>query len=292
MKKLFLIKIILLLSMQSYAKGLDLSAQQETLKTVLILEKEGHIQEALSHSANMVEQLIFDLKVDQMVVSIDSQLEEIRNEVIVSQHSRQTELRLFFGLLPIFSADKKWDTAKIITLNPEAVAGFPTKVALDFKKLQKNLKEYVKENELGIVYLKAFAAKTVELATKLDSKNRMQLSSLVHTIVQKAQLLTFEGGQSISHCITTNYANRESSEHLSILASFKYGASDKLLAHSEKQCTYSSNSTKVSEVEFISANIYTVDLILKHYNEKLGLMELQESAAPYYPTWGLKDYKM
>ena len=60
-----------------------------------------------------------------MVVSIDSQLDEIRNEVVVSKHSDNRGLSLFFGLLPIFSYNRKWDTAKILTANPEAVAAFP-----------------------------------------------------------------------------------------------------------------------------------------------------------------------
>lgn len=298
MKKLFLIKIILLLTMQSYAKGLDLTPQQESIKTILELEKEGRLQEAFLVSASASEQLISDLKVDQIAVSIDSQLDEIRNEVVISQHSEERGLSLFWGLLPIFSSNRKWDTAKIVTVNPQEVAAFPAKVASDFQKLQKNLTEYVKENELGLVYIKAFAAKTVELATRLNIKNRTQLASLVHSVVQKAQLLTFWGAQSISHCITTNYAHREKSQKIKMLLSLDllltghYNSNDKQLAYTEKQCSQSSAKAKVSEVEFISARIFIVDSALKHYNEKLGLMEIQESKAPYYPTWGLSDYNM
>lgn len=298
MKKLFLIKIILLLTMQSYAKSLDLIPQQESIKTILELEKEGRLQEALLTSASAADLLANDLKVDQIAARVDSHLNEIRNEVVVSKHSDNRGLSLFFGLLPIFSYNRKWDTAKILTANPEAVAAFPAKVSSDFQKLQKNLTEYVKENELGLVYIKAFAAKTVELATRLNSNDRTKLTPLVHSIVQKAQLLTFWGAQSISHCITTNYTHRKNSENVSMLLSFRLGLTghfkkiNEQMAHTEKACTHSSAKTKVSEIELISAKIFIVDSILKQYNEKLGLMEIQESKAPYYPTWGLSDYNM
>ena len=83
-----------------------------------------------------------------------------------------------------------------------------------------------------------------------------------------------------------------------MLLSFRLGLTghfkktNEQMAHTEKACTHSSAKTKVSEIELISAKIFIVDSILKQYNEKLGLMEIQESKAPYYPTWGLSDYNM
>lgn len=298
MKKLFLIKIILLLTVQTYAKSFDDTSQKKNIKIIMELEKAGRLQEALLTSAGAAEQLIYDLKVDQIAISIDSRLDEIRKELITARHSEEKGLSIF-GFLPIISSNHKWDTAKIITVNPEMVSAFPAKIASDFQKLQNNLAEYVRDNEVGIVYIKAFAAKTVELSLRIGRDQRAQLAPLVHSTVQKAQLLIFWGAQRISHCITTNYAYRKDSKESAMLIDLSFllpiasqSTTHEQMAYSEKECTYASAKAKMSEIEFISAKIFIVDAILKQYNEKLGLMELQDAKAPYYPTWGLRDFSM
>lgn len=270
----------------------SLEKHQDQIRQVNKLEKSGSILDALFVAKAASEEIIANLNVGGVVSSIDSQLNEIRNEIIVSKHSSKINFSFFSLILgPVTgSASRKWDTTKIITANPDDVAEFPTKIASDFRVLKENLVKYVRDNELALVYAKVFAAKAVQLSTLISVEERASLRSSIHTLVQQSQLMNFLGVQSILSCVTTNYTNRSNSSSFNMTGLFfKIGAESNsdYLAHSVKTCDPAiSKYAEVNEMVAASANIYKADMLIKHYYKQFGLKEVMDSPDYFYPTWG------
>ncbi|RYZ80487.1 MAG: hypothetical protein EOP04_25795 [Proteobacteria bacterium] len=174
-------------------------------------------------------------------------------------------------------------------MNPAEVAGFPGKVRGDFLGLQSQLSKYVVKNELSIVYAKAFAAKALQLANKMNPADRASVSELIEATVQNSQLLTFYGEQMVTQCTTTNYANRSRGGGVDVKAiffSFNFSGEETQMAHSKSECSSYSRSTSVGEASALSSRIGSIDYLVAQQWKQWGLLQL-ETPAPFYPTWGL-----
>ena len=287
MKKLIIIAATTVAASVSFAQNLNLKNYQSTLKQVVALEESGQTVQAMLLSAQSAQQISEGIGMSQKVASVDSVLQEMREEVVTSKSNASLSFRLLF--LGWGSGEAHWDTARIITTNPAEVAGFNRRAEADFSSLQKDLRSYVKKNELQITYAKAFSAKSLQLALSLSADQRQQFQGVIKRTWAQNQAMTFVGAQNIAHCINTQYANRSQGAGLNIdglFLSFKFGYEREQLAYSETKCAASARETEVSDEVLLSAKIAQLDSVSTFYFKQLGLMELNEATAPYYPTWG------
>lgn len=292
MKPTYLTLIAFILTTKAFAM-VDLKKQEYKLASILVMEQKQDYFGAVLTAAQSSAEILNQLRVDEVVTSVESKLKEIRNEVVINHYSESTSGSILFGLLSGY-AKRSWDSATIITANPEEVDGFSRKISTDFRSMQNTLKNYVQKNETALAYAKAFALKTVQLSTKLSAADRQNLLPMIKTAVQFSQQLRFLGEQNILKCIETNYANRSKSTSSGIgglLLSFNISASESQVAHTTQSCSGSVNTAEVSESVLVSAKLSRLDLLIWSYQKQLGLLEVVETKAEHYETWGSPSFK-
>jgi hypothetical protein len=244
-------------------------------------------------SAQASAEILNQLRVDEIVASIDTKMTEIRNEVITHRYNQSSGFSALFGLFT-GQAQRSWDSATIITANPDEVEGFSRKTVTDFRNLQNTLKTYVVQNEMALAYAKAFALKTAQLAARLSKEDRKNLLPMIKTSIQFSQQLRFFGAQNVLNCVETNYVNRSSSYSAglsSFLFSFGISEESSQVAHTTRDCSSSVNTTEVSESIVISAKLSKLDHLIASYQKQLGLLEVAEAKAEPYQTWGSPSFK-
>jgi hypothetical protein len=292
MKHLYLTVTALLMASQVFA-AVDLKKQNSKLSGVLALEQKQEYFEAVLTSAQASAEILNQLQVDEVVTSVESKLNEIRNEVVTKHYSNSGSFSFLFGLIS-GGAQKSWDSAEIITANPQEVDGFSAKISSDFRTLQSKLIQFVVSNENSLAYAKAFALKTAQLAVKLSPQDRKNLLPLIKTTIQFSQELKFFGAQSILKCVQTNYADRSSSENYNLgglLLSFGLSKQEDQTAHTTQNCSSSVATTETSESILISSKLNRLDVLIASYQKQLGLLEVVETKAEPFQTWGSPHYK-
>jgi len=292
MKTLYITLTTLLITTQAMS-AVDLKKQDVKLASVLTMEQKQDYFGAVLTSAQASAEILNQIHVDEIVKTIDTKMTEIRNEVVTHKYNTAGNFSFLLGMVSA-NAQAKWDSATIVTTNPEEVDGFSRKISSDFRSVQSDLKLFVKANEIALAYAKAFALKTVQLGTKLSATDRKNLLPLIKSSVQFSQQLRFLGAQNILKCIETNYADRARSGSANInllFMSFSLAADDSQLAHTTKNCSGSTQMAEVSDSILISAKLSKLDTLINSYQKELGLLEVAESKAEAYPTWGSPHYK-
>lgn len=263
----------------------------EAINDVLAHEQSGNILEALLISAKTSQQLSDELGVDTAVKEIFSEFTENRKEIVTKKETIGGKFRLLFLNV---SGSETINTTKIFTTNPAEVTAFDKRTQDNFIQLQKSLAEYVKVNENAIIYTKAFAAKTLQLATLLDWENFKKVKNLVNTTAQKAMNMSFLGDQDILYCVATKHAKYSDEAHIkfsSLLLSFNLSVEEEHMKYEETSCEMEKQQTYATDALLISERIHHYDSLIAQYMKQAGLMELQNSQAPNYPTWGSPYYK-
>lgn len=271
----------------------DIQELEKKLSEVLALEQKQEYFEALLISMNFSAQILNQLRVDEVVAYTESTLTEFRQEVITNRYTAKNSFSALFGLISGGSSVST-DTAKIITTNEKEVSEFPGKIKTDFTVLQNKLMAYVRNNELGLAYAKAFALETARLATLLPAQSRDNLLPLIKHTIQFSQRLQFFGEQSIVKCLETHYADRVKSSSYSLgglLLSLDISSEKTQLAHTEQSCSSSSNTTSLGEGAIMSVKLSKLDILIASSLRQLGLLEVVEAKAEPYQTWGSPYYK-
>lgn len=290
MKKQIITAMLLMTTGPAFA-GSATKTYDATVSQITALESAGKMEQALFLAASASQQAVSIVGAEKVVTTTNTTLNEVRQQVITGQYHEGVGGSLL-GIIK-GRADHSWDTAAILTTNPEEVEGFGQKTASDYASMQKGLLNYVKQNETTIVYAKLFAAKTLQLALKLSYDDLQSVRSTISATVQKAQLLTFYGRQDVVSCVTTNYADRDAKASFSIksiLFNLNMNSDAKQLAYRQEICDGSTHQAAVSEAAILSGRIGQADSLIEYYDQQLGLKEVQESHAPFYPTWGLPAY--
>jgi hypothetical protein len=284
--KSILVGAMALTSMNSFAK-INLSAYQQNIGEIKALEKSQKYKEAAVKASLLSAQIASNIKMDEVVNSVDSVLNIEQEEVVVSHKNESASFRILGGLFS-GSLGHNYNTTKIIQTNSEEVYAFSTKKQRSFAKLQKQLKAYIAKNETDIFYSKVFAAKALQLAAKMNVENIQEVYSLVTKTAQQVEVISFLGVQNISECIETNHAARVDGLSASLkgfLLSFNVGDKTTYNAYEETSCENSVNAYKVNENDIASFELRVADenLIIEGKNLSLKMLK---ATAPTYPTWG------
>lgn len=278
------------LTLQAHAWGKSDDAIEKA-EVIASLEKQGDLRNAALQASVAAMNISQSIGSERVVAQVESRLDEIRNEVVTAEYSGKASFSLFFGL---FSGKVKgsYNVTELLVANPREVDGFPAKVQRDLARLRSDLLSYLQKNEAELANMKLFAAKGLDLASRLDSSNRAAVLPYVLKAKQLAQRFTVYGMQTVSHCITTNHAKtkNELGFKLNLLfVKLKFSGTEKNKAYSETSCESSSAMTSVNEAALLSPALINADLLLAQYDQSLGLSQLTQEA-PYYPTWGLGSY--
>lgn len=263
-----------------------LETYQNTIEQINKLEANQQFRQAALLAASAANQVAEEIRLSTVELTVETRLNEIKNEIIVKEKNQNASASLFFGLLS-GSAFRTHDVTKIITANPEEVSGFPRKTANDFRKLQSDLVSYLKANELSIFYAKIFAAKSIQLAAKSSAQELNSVIEFIAITYKNVAQFSFVGEQHINTCTTTNFANTFTAEGLKIsgIFSLNLSQSEEQFAHSESSCATSVKQFAAAESHVISERLFVADLALRAQLKNLSLIQLN-ATAPEYPTWG------
>lgn len=295
MKNLILIQFILMFSLKSTsfaqtAPKFDLAKSNQTIERVESLAKSGQHFLATLLATNSAAGILNQIGVDQTVSSIETQISEMRQQVVKERTTQKSGIDILFGLLT-GGARQTYDVAEIITVNPEVVAQAPQKIGSDFGKLQAQLVSYVNQNERAIVYAKAFVVLALKSSLQLTADERQDIMAVVKRTVQLATRLEFKAVQNISNCVTTNYVNRSQDTGLSIggwLFSFDLSDRKEQFAYTSKTCQSSSMRASVIDAQMYSLRIAQMDRLVKSYMARVELRAVVDAKAEDSPMWGLE----
>lgn len=267
--------------------GVNFRKYDESVKELAALEKAGQIRFGALKAAALAHQLMDQTGQAGVIASVERTFLEKKKEVVTEETSLAASFKLFFGLVG-GSAQASWDTAKLLTTNPEEVATYSSIKARDFLRLQKTLMKYLLKNETELFFAKIFAAKAVELTSKLPVE---EVSAVYGYVMKSAQLVSavsFSGFQTVTNCLQIDYADRASGWGIRLkgLVSVRVGQQSTQIAHQETTCSQEQRESRAEELALNSADLMIADHILKEQNQILGLKLVRESSAPMYPTWG------
>jgi hypothetical protein len=285
MKKLITTFIFLNLSTASFA-SIDQTKYSNVLKDIKQDEQSKNFKVAALKAAGIANQIAAESHFDELIKTMTTALHENREEVITDTSSDHAGFNIF-GLIS-GSVYKKYDTAKILTTNPEEVQNFSRKAAKDFDRLQKELNKYIKKHETEIFYAKVFSAKSLELTAKISSRDIPQIYNYVTQTAQKMSTVSFSGVQNILKCTSTDYAERSTGEGIKLkilFSSLNLSTKKEHMAYSETICDSTSSTIESSEVISQSTSLMFADETLESAEDTLALKML-EAKAPSFPTWG------
>ncbi len=288
MKTPILIPIFTLFFATQSMAGVNFRKLDSTIAIINELEVRGQYQSAALTAASTANSVAQEIGIDKTVAQVTTTLNEIRQETIVETKKQAAGFSFLLGLIS-GSASSSYDVTKMITVNPEEVEGFTTKTANDFRRLQGQLKTYVKDNESALFYAKVLAAKALQLTEKMDIDQLIAVRGTIMKSVQFIKQVQFAGTQTVNRCLTMNYVDRENSLGIAIsglFLSLNYSQSDVQHAHNEKSCSTSANSGITSESQWTSPKLMSADLKISMFEKAMDLRLVGERHAPSYPTWG------
>lgn len=277
---------LMLISTSSFAT-LNLRGYQKNINEINNLEANHDYKSGALKASVLANQIANELKIDQVVSSIDDVLNVKSKEVVTSERNLSGAFNILNGLVS-GSGNSNYDTTKILVTNPEEVSDFSNETIVSFEKLQKRLKKYVKRNETDIFYAKILSAKALQLASKMNVEDIPEVYNQVTKTAQRVSRISFLGTQNILNCNTISYAEREEGTSVglkSFLISFNLEDKTTHHAYEETKCSSSENTTELTEEDLASFDLMTADQSIETQGKALSLKMLEVSA-PNYPTWG------
>lgn len=265
----------------------DSKVYSKEITTIKKLESSKDYKRAAIVSAQMARTIADKIEMDSVVADINNKFETHQSEKITKEVNFQGKFSALFGLIS-GAAKTGYDVSTILVTNPEEVATFSSREKKDFKALQKTLKNYVVKNENDIFHAKIFAAKALQMTSKLDLEDMNEVYSTVTRAAQKVSNISFLGVQNILSCTTTFYPEKRKNSSAKLggfLLSFKVGEEVVEHAHTESLCDSRSNYFEVREDNIHSVELLIADENLEAQAQNLSL-KMVEKEADIYPTWG------
>lgn len=286
MKTLFFSVAFYVLTTSAFG-GVNFKKYDASVKELAALETAGQIRFGALKAAALAHQLIDRTGQASVIASVERTFLEKKKEVVTQETSLAASFKLFFGLLG-GSAQASWDTAKLLTTNPEDVAMFSSIKARDFSRLQRTLTKHLLKNETELFFAKIFAAKALELTSKLPIEEVSEVYGYVMKSAQLVSAVSFSGFQIVTNCLQVDYADRANGWGIRLkgLVSVRVGQQSTQNAHQETTCSQEQRESAVEELALNSADLMIADHILREQNQILGMKLVRESTAPMFPTWG------
>jgi hypothetical protein len=288
LNKLTLLFVTIFSTSQLFA-AIDYDAQDFQLRSILEAERQTDYFRATFETIQASADILNELRIDQVVATTESKLVQIQKEVIASKNNQSASASLLFGLISL-TASRSWDVSKIMTMNPVEVSSFPEKVKRDFQALQGELSEYIRTNELALIYAKVYTLKAIQMTLAMSPQERTYVLPHVKRSIQFSQQVQFFGWQNIATCISTDYAERSSQTSLNLggfLGKFGFGQESQQFAHNETTCSTKSKSAGSSDDTSSAAKLRKLDMLIASYAKALSLKELTEVRASPQEFWGL-----
>ena len=286
MKTSLLIVLSLFATLETQASGKNPKVMMEE---VTGLEMTGAYQRASIIAASYANQIADAVGFDGVAKAIESSFTVRRREVTARSIEAKFGFSMLGGFLGSGSAKLNYDITRIVTLNPEELKNFEELNTRNFKKLQRDLRKYVAKNANNMVYAKLLAAKSLQLAIKVDRENLLDSYGYILRTAQRVSMISFLGTQNITTCVSTYHPKRVEQEelHLSgLFESLDFSMKDVQKAYTEEDCGVSTVTDSVVEFSLNSADLMLADQNLQIYGQLLGLKMFSETTAPSYPTWG------
>lgn len=286
MKNLMIGFILLTMSAQTFA-GINHRKYKKEADMILKLEEQGQYQLAALRSSYIAQDIAKAGKFDEIVASVTTTLTEKKKETVTDKYSASAGLRLLFISA---SGSLKFDAVKILTTNPEDVARFSEVKERDFNKVQKKLDKHLQKYETEFYYSKAFATKSLQLASKASIDEVNEIKDVLLETVYNVSSMNFLGVQNIMNCTEMKYANRSQSAGFNVSAflfSINAGAKHSQKGHKETACTATSEEISISESKLSSLELFEIDEALDNEAKLFSLKVVKETKAEEYPTWGL-----
>lgn len=288
--KYLLYSIICFTALSSLAEIKHKRYKEQADKIIKLEQTQAYTSAALLASA-IANQLATKAKFDETIDSIERTLTTKKKEIITEKNSKRFNFNFFFLLKGSYNQVE--DVTEMITTNPLEVASFSSIKKRDFQQMQKNLQAYAKKFETEIYYSKMFAAKALDLASKVDANNFQNIYDLVMKTAQRVSQISFAGVETYTNCVHSNYVEKseETSAWVRGLIGLSYKESSKQMAHSEKFCEDETiEHSQLADV-FDSADLMSADRTLSYQIKKLGLKFVTTVEPEEFPTWGSPYYQ-
>lgn len=286
MKHLFLSILTLAATTSSFA-AIKHRKYAPVLTEITALEQAGDLRAAALTAAIEAQTLADRGGFDEIVSSIETKLQENREEVVTESVRRGAGFSILFGLLG-GSAHQNYDIARILTTNPSTVARFTSMKETQFRRLQGKIQAHAQKNETELFYAKALTAKALQVAAGLPHEELKEIYGYLTETAQRVSRVSFLGLQNITSCTQTDYAQRSRSwgVALSGIISFNIGESHNQNPYRETTCNRTTVTASESELALRSVDIMLADQALQLALSRLSLKMFDEATAPIYPTWG------
>jgi len=291
MKKIILTIILTLLSKTIHAH-VNEKTELYTAQFITKLENNKQIEAAMVSAIDASQRMLTDVKADEVVQNTTNSLIELRNEEIIKETKDGFGLELLFGLINM-NAERNKTVTQVMTLNSSEVAHFPTQIAQKFNSLRKTLKEYIQENQDGITWAKAYAAKALQLSIKLAPEKQSIYLPTLKRLAQRVQFINFIGIQEINHCIITHTISKNNSKSFgldSFILSASYKKSEKYKAHEQQECTQLQKTVEINSQELANIKMLQLDVAIETSLKILGLQEVTNTTDSNFQSWGLPYY--
>ena len=243
MKNLVILFLINLGLIPSSMAGVNYENFASQIQKVEVAEQSYNIVLAFQVLERLTSETLEALKVGEVVAEVETQLNTMLKEVVTKNQVDSAKFSLL-GFLS-FGGTNVRNSTKFVGQNPQEVSQFPEKTRQDFADLQGKISAYINENKQELFLLQLLIAKTLELASKLDSLDLAKYASRVDAMYLAAKLIKFNGVQTISECTVTehaSYVNKVSVGLDSWLFSGGYSKTDSHEAYSETVCKVSQKS--------------------------------------------------
>ena len=291
MKKIILTITLTLLSQTIYA-SINEKTELNTAQFINKLENNHQIEAAMISAIEASQRILTEVKADEVAQNTTNSIIELRNEEILKEKNEGLGLEILFGLINM-NAERNKTVTQVITLNSFEVANFPAQVAQKFNSLKKSLKEYIQENQSGITWAKAYAAKALQLSIKLAPERQSIYLPTLKRLAQRVQFINFIGIQEINHCIITHTISKNNSQSFgldSFILSASYKKSEKYKAHEQQECTKQQKTVEINSQELANIKMLQLDVAIDTSLKILGLQEVTNTTDSNFQTWGLPYY--
>lgn len=264
-----------------------LGKYQAPLKKIVQLEQNGKLKSAFWTSLQLSQDLIRNLKLNQLTVQLHETFKEHRREVIQSKTSNSANLNLL-GLIRI-NGHETYNVTKILTINSQELAQFERSKQKSIFKMQTLLQDYVNANHFELFYLKVALAKTVQLASRLEGQELVQARQLLQPSIRVTQGLTFTAETEFQHCVETELAAYTDSVGFSLSGLLVSGGLTSQVEHfnyTEEVCKTEVQMASLSLSEVQSARLVYGDLALEKELRQLELKYFQTLGPQPFLDWG------
>ncbi len=261
-------------------------------------------------------QLRQKIGINQVVKKVQTALLKIVDETVTEKFSNNSEVSAS-GIAPVQTGDgfmfipysvnyiqsSHSDVVKLIVRNAKEVNSFDDKVKKEFKQLNFDVNQYIKDNINNIIHIKSLAAQALMQASTLMDENYPISIGELEDIIDVAMQIDFSGVQEVSVCEKINYTNRSrgSEQKVSGFFGLFIGGSAKKqsqwnqMAHSKTTCDYSYNkavTVKAGEGTENRINLSEVDRVLKSWiKSSMAKRLFQYKEQLYFPHFGSPYYQ-